>query len=160
MALALFLLEVHSSQSLARQRIFRDRLNPLDAYNDTEFIARYRLTKYIFVQLEEKIKTFSHRSTIRSHPIAASTQLAVALQFFATGSFQTVMASSHGISQPSQSWNRVDFSEPDPTRTRRHETRTRPEPELKSGSEPEPDPNPNLFMSLTPLYYYIPVILF
>lgn len=69
MALALFLLEVHSSQSLARQRTFRDRLNPLDAYNDTEFISRYRLTKYIFAQLEEKIKTFLHRSTIRSHPM-------------------------------------------------------------------------------------------
>ena len=103
MALAVFLLEVYSSQSLSRQRVFRDRLNPLDVYNDVEFLSRYRVTKHIFVDLEEKISIFLHRSTIRSHPIASSTQLAVALQFLATGSFQTVIASSHGISQPSVS---------------------------------------------------------
>ena len=91
MALAVFLLEIYSSQSLSRQRVFRDRLNPLDVYNDVEFLSRYRVTKHIFVDLEEKISIFLHRSTIRSHPIVSSTQLAVALQFLATGSFQTVI---------------------------------------------------------------------
>ena len=37
------------------------------------------------------------------HSIPTTTQLAVALQFLATGSFQTVVASSHGISQSSVS---------------------------------------------------------
>ena len=83
--------------------MFRDRLNPIDVYSDIEFIARYGITKCIFVQLQEKVVTFIHRSTTRSHSIPASTQLAVALQFLATGSFQTVVATSHGISQPSVS---------------------------------------------------------
>ena len=95
MALA-FLLDLDLSQSLSRQRVFRDRINPIDVYNDIEFIARYRVTKYMFVQLQEKVVTFLHRSTIRSHSIPAPTQ-----QFLATGSFQTVVATSHGISQPS-----------------------------------------------------------
>ena len=98
-----FLLELEFSHSLSRQRVFRDRLNPIDVYSDTEFIARYRITKCIFVQLQEKVVTFLHRSTTRSHSIPATTQLAVALQFLATGSFQTVVATSHGISQPSVS---------------------------------------------------------
>ena len=98
-----FLLDLDLSQSLSRQRVFRDRINPIDVYNDIEFIARYRVTKYMFVQLEEKVVTFLHRSTIRSHSIPAPTQLAVTLQFLATGSFQTVVATSHGIFQPSVS---------------------------------------------------------
>ena len=69
MALALFLLEVNPINSLARQRVFRDRLNPLDAYNDTEFISRYRITRGIFIQLHEKIVGSLLRYTIRSHPI-------------------------------------------------------------------------------------------
>ena len=55
MALALFLLEVNTANSLARQRVFRDRLNLLDAYNDTEFKSRYGITRGIFIQLHEKI---------------------------------------------------------------------------------------------------------
>ena len=92
-----FLLDLDLSRSLSRQRVFRDRLNPIDVYNDTEFIARYRVTKYMFVQLQKNVVT------IRSHSIPASTQLAVTLQFLATSSFQTAVATSHGISQPSVS---------------------------------------------------------
>ena len=79
MALAHFLLEDDSSNSLARQRVLQDRLNPLDVYNEIEFRTRYRVTKCMFFLLEEKLLTFLNRSTIRSHPIASSTQLAAAL---------------------------------------------------------------------------------
>ena len=48
MALAVFLLEVYSSQSVSRQRVFRDRLNPLDVYNDVEFLSKRII--YIFFQ--------------------------------------------------------------------------------------------------------------
>ena len=65
MALAVFLLEVYSSQSLWRQRVFRDSLNPLDVYNDVEFLSRYRVTKHIFVDLEEKISTSYIDSSFR-----------------------------------------------------------------------------------------------
>ena len=50
-----FLLDLDLSRSLSRQREFRDRLNPIDVYNDTEFFARYLVTKYMFVQLQEKL---------------------------------------------------------------------------------------------------------
>ena len=103
MALFLSLIEAETTQSLTHQRILRDRLNPLDAYNDFEFISRYRLTRYVFIQLHDKIVGFLNRSTNRSHSIPTTTQLAVALQFFATGSFQTVVSTAHGISQPSVS---------------------------------------------------------
>ena len=44
-----------------------------------------------------------HRSTAGSNSIPTTTQLAVKLQFMATGTFQTVIATAHGISQPSVS---------------------------------------------------------
>ncbi|KAI6654431.1 Nuclease HARBI1 [Oopsacas minuta] len=43
------------------------------------------------------------RSTSRSHSLSVTTQLAVTLQFLATGNFQTVVASAHEISPPSAS---------------------------------------------------------
>ena len=64
MVLALFLIDIESSRSLARQRVFRDRLNPIYVYNDVEFISRNRVTKFIFVRVEEKVLTFLHRLTI------------------------------------------------------------------------------------------------
>ena len=104
MAFALFLLEVKSNNSFANQRVFRDRLNPIDSYNDIEFVSRYRITRYMFIQLHEKITGYFLRPRIHSsHPIPSTTQFAVALQFLETGSFQTVIATSHGVSQPSVS---------------------------------------------------------
>ena len=49
------LLDLEVSHSLSRQRVFRDRLNPMDIYNEIEFIARYRVTKCVFVQLKIKL---------------------------------------------------------------------------------------------------------
>ena len=103
MAAQLFYLQTAIEGSMQRQRIFRDRLNPFDAYSDTEFIARYRITRAIFTQLLDRLDTFTVRPTSRSHSIPTTTQLAVTLQFLATGTFQTVVASCHGISQCSVS---------------------------------------------------------
>ena len=103
MAVALLLLELSSANSLHTQRVFRDWLNPLDAYSDTEFITRYRITRSMFVQLHENIAESLIRCKSRSHSLPTILQLAVALQPLATGSFQTVVGTSHGISQPSVS---------------------------------------------------------
>ena len=98
MASIFFLLENESNQSLRRQRVFRDRLNPLDAYSDLEFISRYRVDRVMFIELIGRLETYLSQTTRRSHSISATTQLAATLQFLATGSFQTVVASCHGIS--------------------------------------------------------------
>ena len=82
MALAFYLLEKEDTAlSLMNQRVFRDRRNPQDSYNDTEFIRRYRITREFF-----------WRYTV----IPTTTQLAVAIQFMATGTFQTVIPTAHG----------------------------------------------------------------
>ena len=49
------------------------------------------------MELLDRLETFIVRPTGRSHTIPTTTQLAVTLQFLATGTFQTVVASNHGI---------------------------------------------------------------
>ena len=71
MALAHILLENDSSTSLARQRVFRDRLNPIDEYNDVQFITRYRVTKGLFFfQLEERLLSFNLLKSINNSIIS------------------------------------------------------------------------------------------
>ena len=72
-----------------------DRSIPLDAYSDTEFIAHYRITRPMFMELLDRLETFIVLPTGRSHAIPMTTQLAVALQFLATGSIQIVVAYRH-----------------------------------------------------------------
>ena len=106
MASALSLLEIKIELieiSLRSQRVFRDRLNPLESCSHAEFIARYRIIRHMFIQLLEDISGNLHRSTARCHSIPPVTQLAVALQFLAIGTFQTVLGSAHRISQTSVS---------------------------------------------------------
>ena len=55
------------------------------------------------MELLNEILNKLFRATTRSHSIPSITQLAIALQFLATGTFQTVVASAHGISQTSVS---------------------------------------------------------
>ena len=88
-------------RSLGRERIFRDVFKPLDTYADVEFITFYRITRPMFLELHGNIGTFSSRYT--SHSISEKTQLTITLQFLATCSFETVVASALGISQPSVS---------------------------------------------------------
>ena len=45
------LLFIQYTALLHDYKYFRDRLNPLDAFNDTEFITRYRVTRVIFIEL-------------------------------------------------------------------------------------------------------------
>ena len=66
-------------------------------------LSRVTVTKHIFVQLQEKVVRFLHRSAIRSHSILPIIQLAIALQFLATDSFQTAVSTSHCLFQPSVS---------------------------------------------------------
>ena len=53
---SLFVLLEMEIGSLRRKRIFRDRLNPLDAYSDVEFITRYRIRREMFLELHDKLR--------------------------------------------------------------------------------------------------------
>ena len=84
-------------------RIFRDRLNPLDCYNDTEFQERFRLDRPSFYFLLNEVEEDLEHETKRSCAIPSSLQLCIALRYFASGSFFSLTADIHGVSKASVS---------------------------------------------------------
>ena len=71
-------------RALRRERIFRDRINPLDSYDDIDFQKRYRLSRqttlHVIDILQDDIApAFGNRS------IPSQLQVLIALRFYATG---------------------------------------------------------------------------
>ena len=95
----LFLAE-ESEESLARERVFRDRNDPLEFYNDLELVQRFRFSRSAILRITEFI-FYRLNSTDRSHATHPHVQVCVALQFFASGTFQIICGDGVHVSQPS-----------------------------------------------------------
>jgi hypothetical protein len=89
-------------RALRRERVYKD---PLDFLHiaDEELIRNYRLPRHEIINLILEFEPQLKRNTLRSHAIPVSTQILVALRFYASGSFQNVVADSSGLSQQSVS---------------------------------------------------------
>lgn len=92
---------IMARRNLRRQRVFRDRSNPLDFMDERELISKYRLTRNVIVELCQLLEPHVRRVTARSQSLPVSLQVLVALRFFATGSFQAVNGDVHNISKAS-----------------------------------------------------------
>ncbi|XP_069695193.1 putative nuclease HARBI1 [Periplaneta americana] len=82
---------VQHLQRLPRPRILRDRSNPLQEYDNIDFKIRFRLSKDTFMALLHEIGHHIEKQTARSKAVSASNQLLIALRYYATGAFQTVI---------------------------------------------------------------------
>lgn len=82
---------------LRNERIFRDRLNPLDTMTDDELISRYRLPRQEIVQLCATLEADLEHETGRNFALPSSLQVMTALRFYAVGGFQTVIGDLHGL---------------------------------------------------------------
>ena len=67
---------------MRRERVFRDRTNPLDTYNDEELFKRYRFSRegiqYVCDLIEENIR----RPTQRNHAMLPVHSVCIALQYY------------------------------------------------------------------------------
>ena len=90
-------------RGLPKPRIYRDRTQPLDIFDDAELIRRYRLPRHCIIQLCDELIADLERPTMRSHALSVTSQIFTALQFYATGTFQRVDGDLHGVSQSSVS---------------------------------------------------------
>ncbi|XP_056017405.1 putative nuclease HARBI1 [Ostrea edulis] len=90
-------------RQLRRERVFRDRANPLDYLQDVEVVERYRLPRPFIFQLMDVIAEDLRRTTQRSHPLPVSTQVLVTLRYLAKASFFSECGDLHGISRVSVS---------------------------------------------------------
>eukprot|EP00057_Strongylocentrotus_purpuratus_P015455 XP_011669929.1 PREDICTED: putative nuclease HARBI1 [Strongylocentrotus purpuratus] len=90
-------------RALRRERVFRDRTNPLDAYCDTELRKRYRFSRRGCIYLIHLLRIDLEHPTGRSRALPASLQIFLALAFFASGALLTTVGTMHGISIASTS---------------------------------------------------------
>ena len=100
----LFLAEDEENiSSMARERVFRDRTDPLDCYDDLELVQRFRFYRSSISIITELIAPHLN-STERSHAAPPHLQVFVALQCFASGTFfQITCGDGVHVSQPSAS---------------------------------------------------------
>ena len=90
--------EAEAGRALRRERVFRDRSNPLAMYNDEELYKRYRFTRRGCMYLINLLQPLLEHPTQRSRAIPPALQVFVALAFFASGALLTTVATMHGLS--------------------------------------------------------------
>ena len=86
--------EYLARRSEPRPRVFRDRSNPLTAYNEDEFRMRYRLSVTCFIDLLHRIGDQLIHHTYRTGALPPVYQLLVTLRFYSSGSFQVIITSN------------------------------------------------------------------
>lgn len=89
-------------QALRRERTFLDPLDPLHV-SDEHLLRYYRFPRHEIVWLCEQLEPEIGRMTRKSHAIPCHTSVLVTLRFYASGSFQSVVGDSTGLSQSSVS---------------------------------------------------------
>lgn len=85
-----------------RERVFKDPLDPLHVC-DNHLLRFYRFLRGEILRLCRELQHDIGRVTRRSHAIPTHTLLLVALRFYASGSFQSVVGDVTGLSQSSVS---------------------------------------------------------
>lgn len=86
-------------RNMERERIFRDRINPLDCFSDDELYEAFRFRRNDIIDIVNDLRPEIEVQK-RSYTVPAHMQVMVALRFFATGTFQSVVGDTVGISQP------------------------------------------------------------
>ncbi|KAK8766335.1 hypothetical protein V5799_006885 [Amblyomma americanum] len=88
-----------SEASVVPRRALRDRINPLEHFSDGEFLSRYRFSKDT---VRELLKCLPMEESVsnRGHPLPPMLQLAIALRFYGSGTFQVVTGDLVNVSQP------------------------------------------------------------
>ncbi len=98
----LYLLQ-EAERHLRRERVFRDRNNPLEILDDHAVIRKYRLSRECIIDLCEDPCEDLERPTRRNRALSVQDQILCALRFYATGSFQEVIGDRHGLNKSSVS---------------------------------------------------------
>jgi hypothetical protein len=74
-------------RAIRRERIFRNRTNSLEIYDDLELIERFRFDRRTILQITHDLES----STFRNKAIPRLIKVLISLRFFASGSFQIII---------------------------------------------------------------------
>jgi hypothetical protein len=88
-----------AQKQMRRERVFRDRQNPFEFYNDVEFNSRFRFTKENAMFVIDLISDDIRFDTDRSHALPPYLQVLIALRFYGNGAFQITVGYHINIHQ-------------------------------------------------------------
>ena len=83
-----------------RERIFRDRTQPLEVYDDVELVQRYRFRRADIFWLVDEFEGELEYDCARRGGLSLLMEVMVALRIFAAGAFQLDVADTSGVSKP------------------------------------------------------------
>ena len=91
-------------RAIRRERLFRERNNPFDLYDDVDLHQRYRFSRDGIRFLMDNLNDLD-QSTARSFAVPKHLKIFIGLRFLATGAFQSLVGDELGIqiSQPTVS---------------------------------------------------------
>lgn len=99
----------HYRRALRRERLFRDRLNPLENLSEVELITKYRFPGWAIQRITDIIEENVAHPSSKSGALPALLQVCVSLRYLASGSFQDSIGEHIGVHQTtvSRSFHRV-----------------------------------------------------
>ncbi|XP_033753051.1 putative nuclease HARBI1 [Pecten maximus] len=86
-----------------RQRVFQERKDPLQLYEDKDLIARYRMNAFGIRFVSRMLRPYLESPTDRNHALSVTVKVAIGLRFLATGKMQLCNGDDFGVSQPTVS---------------------------------------------------------
>jgi hypothetical protein len=90
---------VELRRAIRKERVFRDRRNPIDVFDDDELYKRYRFTREGIMQITDLVRLDIEHDTARSHALVPCQQVLIALQYYATGTFHMVVGDPLQVNQ-------------------------------------------------------------
>ncbi|XP_033731472.1 putative nuclease HARBI1 [Pecten maximus] len=97
--MAALLLHLHQHNQNIPRRLLRDRNNPLDYFSDEAIISSYRLDRQTIFELCNDLNMELSRATMRNRALPVSLQVMIALRYYASGSYMSVIGDAHGVSK-------------------------------------------------------------
>ena len=90
-------------QNFRQNRLFRDRKNLLDTYDDTELYDKFRFRRHDILAIVDELRDDLEYPETRQGSLPATLQVLVALRMYATRCFQNLVAETIGIDQSTAS---------------------------------------------------------
>lgn len=81
---------LYGNRAIRRERVFRDRSNPVDVYSDKELYDRCRFDKNGLIYLDELIGEDLQHPTRRSCALSSLNQIFITLRFLSSGTFYII----------------------------------------------------------------------